>query len=131
MLVFDDYREVMNQYGFNLTENAKFISDVVDGKLKCVAAFDNYDETDIDIHIACDGMTRAWIRAIGEYVFEVCGCRRMTSLNDSDNFQMAPYLERLGFKYEGTKRHGLPDSDLVIYGLIKEDWKWGSPSRAK
>lgn len=124
MLATGDFRGLMNAHGFNLSEGAKFIADVDDGKLRCLAAFDNYDGNDIEVHIVCDGMTRAWIRAVCEFVFETCGCRRMTSLNDASNFTMAPYLERLGFKYEGTKRNGLPNADLLIYGMTEEDCKW-------
>ena len=126
MLVTGDYRDMLNnEFGFELSEKATFIGESIEGKLVSMAAFDNYNGTDIDVHIVAQRMTRRWIKACMKYVFDVCGCRRMTSLNDSNNFTMQPYLERLGFKYEGTKRNGLPDSDLIIYGLTREDRKYG------
>ena len=131
MLVTGDYREAMQRMGFELSDRAQFIGEEIDGKLVSMAAFDNFDEVNIDVHIIAKRITRRWIRAICEYAFEMCGCRRMTSLNDSDNFQMKPYLERLGFEYEGTLRHGLPDSDLVIYGMIREDCKWVNQTPAE
>jgi len=127
MLVTGDYRDQMEAIGFHLSDSAKFIGEAIDGKLVSLAAFDNYNGTNIDIHIWADRITRKRLRALGDYAFGLCGCRRMTSLNDSNNFQMKEYLERLGFEYEGTIRHALPDSDLIVYGLIKEDCKWVSP----
>lgn len=117
-------------HSFHLTDRAKFIGEVIDGELVCVMAFDNYNGTNIDVHIIAERITRKMLKTAGDYIFNVCGCRRATSLNDASDFQMGPYLERLGFKYEGTLRHALPSSDLIVYGLIREDCKWVSPSRA-
>lgn len=124
MLVTGDYRKALNGLGFSLSERARFIGYENDGALVALAAFDEYDGTDIEVHVMANGFPRAWIRAICVFVFETCGCRRMTSLNSSKNFQMQPYLERLGFKHEGTKRNALPDADLIIYGMTKEDCQW-------
>lgn len=129
MLVFDndlgfDVRKVMNEHGFHLSEHARFISDVVDGKLRCVAAFDNYDGNDIHIHASCDGMTRKWLRAIFFYAFEVCMCQRVTALVSAHNHTMQRYMSRLGFTHEGTVRNGTPDGDLLIYGMLKEENQW-------
>lgn len=131
MLVTGDYREAMEAIGFHLSDRARFIGESIDGKLVSLVAFDNYNGTNIDVHIVAERITRKLIRAVFRYAFEVCGCRRVTSLNDADNFQMKPYLERLGFQYEGTIRHGLPDSDLIVYGMTKEDCKWVSPKPAE
>lgn len=129
MLVTGEHlrREV---HSFHLTDKAKFIGEVIDGELVCVMAFDNYNGTNIDVHIVASRITRRMLKAAAEYAFNVCGCRRMTSLNDANEFEMEPYLERLGFKYEGRLRHALPDSDLLVYGLIREDCKWVSQSQA-
>jgi len=124
MIVTGDYREALAALGWSLSDGAKFIGKEKDGQLVALAAFDNYNGTDIDVHIVCNGMTRDWIRAVCRFAFETCGCRRMTSLNDSANFTMERYLERLGFQYEGRKRHALPDSDILIYGMTRKDCKW-------
>lgn len=124
MLVTGDYREQMEEIGFHLSDKAKFIGEQINGKIVSMVAFDNFNGTNIDVHIVSSKITRKLLRAIASYVFDVCGCRRMTSLNDSSDFQMGPYLERLGFKYEGTIRHGLPNSDVIVYGMIREDCKW-------
>lgn len=125
MLVTGDYRDALAAHGWSLTEGAKFIGKVVDGQLVALAAFDNYNGDDIEIHIVADGFPRDWIRAICRFVFDECQCNRMTSLNDAENFTMQPYLERLGFQYEGRKRKALPNgNDILIYGMIREDCKW-------
>jgi RimJ/RimL family protein N-acetyltransferase len=130
MLITGDYREHMAALGFHLSDRATFLGEAIDGQIVGLIAFDNYNGTNIDIHIAATRITRRLLKAAAQYAFDVCGVRRITSLNDSENFQMGPYLERLGFKYEGTMRHGLPDSDLIVYGLIREDCKWVSPKPA-
>jgi RimJ/RimL family protein N-acetyltransferase len=125
MLVTGDYREALAEAGWSLSEQAKFIGKVKGGELVALAAFDNYNGDDIDVHIVANGFTRDWIRAICEYAFDLCQCNRMTSLNDAENFTMERYLDRLGFQYEGRKRKALPNgNDILIYGLIKEDCKW-------
>ena len=130
MLFTGDYRAEMEALGFHLSDRARFIGEQVNGEMIGLVAFDNFNGTNIDIHIAATRITRRLLKAAAEYAFNLCGCRRITSLNDSANFQMQPYLERLGFQYEGTIRHGLPDSDLIVYGLIREDCKWVSPKPA-
>lgn len=125
MLFTGDYSEAIKVLGWTLSPDAKYIAKHKDGKLVSLAAFENYNGTDIDVHVAAAGMSRDWIRAICSYVFDECGCRRMTSLNDAENFQMEPYLERLGFQYEGRKRCALPSgNDVLIYGMTREDCKW-------
>jgi RimJ/RimL family protein N-acetyltransferase len=125
MLVSGDYSDAIKALGWTLSNDAKFIAKHKDGKLVALAAFENYNGTDIDVHVAAAGMSRDWIRAICEYVFVTCRCSRMTSLNDAENFTMEPYLERLGFEYEGRKRKALPNgNDVLIYGMTREDCKW-------
>lgn len=130
MLVSRDFSEEAKALGLHPTERARFIGEEIDGQLVCLVMFDNYNGANIEAHIVASRITRKMTRAAFRYVFEVCGCRRVTSLNDSSNFTMKPYLERLGFKYEGTIRHGLPDSDLIVYGMIREECKWVSPKQA-
>jgi RimJ/RimL family protein N-acetyltransferase len=124
MLVSEDFSQAVKGLGWHVSDKAKYIGKMKGDRLVALAAFDNYNGTDIDVHIICDGMPRDWIRAVCRFVFETCGCRRMTALCDADNFTMEPYLERLGFRYEGRKRHALPASDVLIYGMIQEECKW-------
>src|SRR6056297_2019288 len=69
MLVTGDYRDQMEAIGFHLSDSAKFIGEAIDGKLVSLAAFDNYNGTNIDIHIWADRITRKWLRALGDYAF--------------------------------------------------------------
>lgn len=124
MLTTGDFRPFFERIGWNLSDKAKFLAEEIDGQIVCIVGFDNYNGTNIDAHVVATRITRKMIRAVFDFAFNVCGCRRVTSLNSADNFTMRPYLERLGFKYEGTIRHGLPDSDLIVYGMIREECKW-------
>lgn len=129
MLVTGDYRATAAELGLHLTDKARFLGKVIDGELVALAAFDEYDGTNIEVHIASRRWTRDWMRAAFHYCFNVCGCRRMTGLIDARNFHMKSYMSRLGFEYEGRMRHALPDGDIEIYGLLREDCKWVRASK--
>ena len=131
MLVTGDYREALGSIGVGLSERARFLAKILDGKIVALAAFDNYDGTNIEIHIASTQWTRDWIRACFRFCFDICNCRRVTALVDTRNDAMKGYMDRLGFKHEGVIRHGLPDSDIEIFGMLREECKWVAKAHRK
>lgn len=126
MLVTGDYRGALGDAGDFLSENARFIGYIKDDELVNLAAFDNYDGVNIDIHVFSSGrMFLPWLRACGRYAFDLCGCERMTSKNCADDFQMEKMLPRAGFKLEGTIRKALPNgSDMIVYGALKDEFRF-------
>lgn len=69
-------------------------------------------------------LTRENLRVLFSYPFEQLGCRRVTGIVHRKNKHARQINERLGFKLEGISRHGFPDGDACIYGLIRKDCRW-------
>lgn len=80
-----------------------------------------------DCQISCATETSvAWrdnvVRAVFEYVFNQLGCARCTSLTKKSNKRTRQFLERLGFKLEGTVRLGFDGTkDALLYGLLASE----------
>lgn len=80
------------------------------------------------------GIITAGCRAMIEHLFGELGMERVELRAVVDNYRSRAVAERLGFREEGVLRHaqlrhGCYD-DLVIYGLLREEWAEGSASRS-
>lgn len=69
-------------------------------------------------------LTREYLRAIFRYPFVQLGVRRVTGVIASRNSDSLRFAHKLGAKFEGTLKHALPDDDLVVMGILKEDCRW-------
>lgn len=64
------------------------------------------------------------IRALGQYIFETMGVRKLVALTEVDNRAATRVLERLGFRREAQlERHSAAGKDMYQYALFAEDWK--------
>jgi len=84
-----------------------------------------YTGPDIEATVAAlrGGITRAFIRACGRYVFHQLGCERVTFT--TENPYVVDFAKRLGAQIEGMKRHAFGrDRHASILGIIKTDWKF-------
>ena len=101
---------------------------VVMGKCGPIGAVLYTDYRTDDIQITCAGepgwVSRRTLRQAFAYPFEQLNCRRVTCVAHRKNKYMRSYLLRMGFQLEGVKRKALNGSDLMIYGLLKEEQKW-------
>lgn len=126
MLTSSDYsglfREVL---GLNLSDKAKFIAKWIGGEVVAVAAFDDFDGVDIQVHVIASRLTRDFLRACHRFVFDHCGCMRMTASVHEDHERMIGILRRLGFIEEGRKRQSFGSGrDLLIFGLLFDERKF-------
>ena len=99
-----------------------------DGDLCAVVVFDDFSECNVNMHIASDG-TKRWMNkdlliAAFAYPFVQLGLRRVTGLVPSRNAQALSFDEHLGFVREGLCRHGFPDDDMVVLGLLRADCRF-------
>lgn len=75
-------------------------------------------------------LSRAILRRVSESVFGGLGLQRLSSYAlEGVTDQAAAFLERIGFRREGTIRrgHALPCgnfADLHLYGLLREECRW-------
>lgn len=92
---------------------------------------------DIEMSIASTSPKWATKQVIGvllAYPFEQLGVHRVTATTESSNHHARQFLEKIGFKHEGTIREAFPEDDAAIYGLLKSEYtksKWyGKEKRA-
>ena len=114
--------------GFTGVENHQAIAVVEDEAPLAVILYGNYTLTDLHMHIASNN--RAWckrgmLRGLFEYPFEQVGVSRVTAMVAKRNKHARQFVERLGFRHEGTHPKGFPDGGTACsYGLLKENCKW-------
>ncbi len=98
------------------------------GILRAVVYFDNHSDANVDIHISSDGSrtwcTREFLRVAFAYPFIQCRYRRVTGLIPARNEQALKFNRALGFTEEGFIRHGMPDDDVIIMGLLREECRF-------
>ena len=91
----------------------------------------NYTKYDCDVMVATTGkrapLMMAWHHLL-EYVFRVCGCKRLTSKVDASNRRAIRMNKLGGMTLEGVMRKGNPDNgeDVHVFSILKEETKWAS-----
>lgn len=92
-----------------------------DGKIVGGVLFNVFEGSDIHVSVAGSGWTRDFLRAVGDYVFGLLGCERMTAI--TSNELTATFVERLGGKHEGVLRnHFGPGIDGIVGGILRDEW---------
>lgn len=98
------------------------------GKLLAGCVYANYRGHDIEMVFSAEHgkwATRGVLRTFFAYPFIQCQCIRVTALIAKDNKRSRKMVATLGFKQEGTIRHGFrPGMDAVIYGMLGTECKW-------
>lgn len=114
--------------GFTPRPDAQAIGWQEGEDLRAVVIWDGFSSCDCNMHIASDGsrqwMRRAFLRASFMHPFYQWGLRRVTGLVPSKNTVALRFDLHLGFRVEGTVRHALPDDDIILLGLLREDCRW-------
>ena len=65
-------------------------------------------------------LTPRFLRAMFDYPFNQMGKRRITALVARKNKRARRFVEKLGFKLEGTLSHYYERDDMIVYGLLRE-----------
>jgi len=98
------------------------------GQLVAGVIYNHYAGPTICAHIgAVPGkkwLTRSFLRAMFDYPFNQLKVRRITGLVPKRNRAARKFDEHLGFKLEGCMRHALPDDDMLVYGMLREECRW-------
>lgn len=98
-----------------------------DEKLQGGVIYHHYRGYDIEALAAGEGqwLTPLKTRAIFLYPFTQLGCRRMTTYVARKNKRSRRFVERLGFRLEGTMRQYMPDGkDAMVYGMLASECRW-------
>tara|TARA_B100000073_G_scaffold346911_1_gene359571 strand:- start:1873 stop:2283 length:411 start_codon:yes stop_codon:yes gene_type:complete len=98
-----------------------------EGKLVGAVVFTDYSKNDIHVSVASTNpiwWQRRFLRAMYEYVWNQCGCLRISAMASEVNRKSRKLLERLGFKEEGRLRNFHGEHDAVVYGQLRSECKW-------
>lgn len=92
-----------------------------DGVVIAGVVFNQFEGPNVHVSIAGTGWSRAFIRAVGEYVFGQLGCGRMTVTTEQES--VAGYALRLGGQVEGRMTDYYGDGrDGILIGILRKNW---------
>ena len=131
-LVYDDSGQMIEWaskiIGFQPRSDAVAVGWREHGELRAVVLYDNFSACDCNIHIASDGtgnwLRRAFLVTCFMHPFAQWGLRRVTGLVPAKNTDALRFDLHLGFEQEGYLRHALPDDDLVLLGMLRENCRF-------
>ena len=100
-----------------------------DDERQAVVVFNFYCHPDIHMHVAAvDGarwMTPQFLAAAFDYPFRQLGCARVSGIVRADNQRSIAFCERLGFRYEGTKRDACEGGVAMIhFGMLRNECRF-------
>lgn len=125
MIVADERcaRFVSGRLGFALCPPFTAMGLERDGEIVGAVVFNHFEGADVHVSVAGCGWTRAFLKAVGSYVFDTLGCERMTAITADE--VTATFAERLGGQHEGVLRsHFGPGKDGFIAGILASEWKF-------
>lgn len=94
----------------------------IDGAYSGGAVFNNYNGRNVDLSVAnsIHKWPPAFVRYFGDYIWNTLKVERVTMIVRPGNERMCL---KMGAKLEGMLRGWYPDSDGILFGLLKADWK--------
>ena len=99
-----------------LKKNGEFVAGVI---------YENWHGRSITCHIAVTGrMTPAYLFAIFDYPFNVCKVGKIIVPVSSANLTSIRFVEKMGFQEEARINNAMPDGDMVIFTMPKEQCKY-------
>lgn len=106
--------------------DASCLGVVLDSKLVCVVAYNNYRKTDIELNIAADNprfLSRSNVAGLLAYPFIQLKVRRVSALVNKTNVRCRKMAKGMGFVEEGKLRHAGPNKEaMFLYGMTADDY---------
>lgn len=109
--------------GIRLTPPYVLLGIEKDDEITAGVVFNCFEGADIHVTAAGTGWTRGFLEAVGDYVFNQLGCRRMTFVTSQR--RVCRLAEKLGARWEGVMREHFGEGvDGYIYGVLKDEYKF-------
>ncbi len=90
--------------------------------------YQNFNGVNISAHIAAvpgaNWLTRNFLWVMFDYPFNQLGVKRITGVVPASNLAARRFDEHLGFVHEATLKDALPDGDLLLYVMWRENCRW-------
>lgn len=127
--VDEAYRYVNEFFPLPRSSNLKGIVLKKNGETKAAALFENYNGTNIYVHLAgAPGRrfgNREFLHWGFHYPFVQLGCKRMTAYIEANNADSIRLAEHMGFRREATLAGAGRDGvDAYIYVMFREDCRY-------
>jgi RimJ/RimL family protein N-acetyltransferase len=97
------------------------------GKLIGAVVFTDYSKNDIHVSVVSKNpilWQRRYLKVMYDYVWNQCGCLRISAMASEVNHKSRKLLEKLGFKEEGRLRNFHGEHDGIVYGQLRSECKW-------
>lgn len=131
MVVTDRQRELrvfaINVLGIPLGEDTVCIGNVIDGELKAVVAYCNFQGKSCQTHICSIGsnwMTRDFLWAIFDYPFKKLGLKVILAVISGTNEKSLKLSRHLGFEDIAKIADAHEDGDMVIMTMRPPQCRW-------
>ncbi len=96
-----------------------------DGILQAGVLFEHWNGRSIVAHMAALGwLTPAYVAAIFDYAYNVCGANKVILPVASQNFRSGKFVRKLGFREEARIKDACPEGDIILYTLEKADCRY-------
>ena len=106
------------------SQGAVAIGQQEEGILTAGVIFDRYNKACITSTLAADKrLSRKFVRAILSYAFDVAKVNCVVNVVSSANHKSIKLTEHFGFKRVAEIPHAMPDGDMVIFSLSRDDCK--------
>jgi len=126
MIVADERvsRFVSESLGMGLCPPYSVVGIEKDGQVIAGVLINHFEGSDCHVSVAGTGWTRAFLVAVGQYVFEQLGCLRCTIITEQE--KVVDLGMRLGGEIEGRLRsHFGEGRDGLIVGILRKDYRYG------
>jgi RimJ/RimL family protein N-acetyltransferase len=100
---------------------------VKDGEIVCGVAFDGFNGSSIQIHVALkpgEKMTREWLRAVFDYPFNQLKVKKIIGIVDSGNPQALRFDKHIGFEEVAVIKDAARYGDIHILTMTPEQCKF-------
>lgn len=96
------------------------------GKLIAAVVYTDYSTANLSTHIAGEGhwASKHFLVAAFAYPFLQLNVRRITAYIAASNAASIRFTEHLGFEFESTMPRALPNGDVAVYRMFKENCRY-------
>jgi RimJ/RimL family protein N-acetyltransferase len=112
----------------NRTPQQKGIIQTKDGEIVAGIVYDEFNGSNLFIHVAAKPNTRWLTRELlywaFHYPFVQLGATRLTAWVTADNLASRQFVEHLGFKLEATLKDATPTGDVLLYVMFRKDCRY-------
>ncbi len=98
-----------------------------EGRIVCGVFFENYTGNSLQIHVGLEPgqrMSKAWLRALFGYAFNVAKVKKIVGVIDSENSACLRFTRNIGFTDESLIKDAGPKGDFCILTMTRNQCRF-------